>query len=32
VVDVVEKALKGHYVKILAKKDLSSLDLPKIRK
>jgi len=32
VVEVVEEALKGHRVKLLAKKDLPALDLPKIRK
>lgn len=32
VVEVVEEALKGHKVKLLAKKDLPILDLPKIRK
>lgn len=32
VVEVVEEALKGHKVKLLAKKDLPVLDLPKIRK
>ena len=32
VVEVVEEALKGHNVKLLAKKDLPVLDLPKIRK
>jgi threonylcarbamoyladenosine tRNA methylthiotransferase CDKAL1 len=32
VVEVVEEALKGHNVKLLAKKDLPLLDLPKIRK
>eukprot|EP00347_Sterkiella_histriomuscorum_P012403 403368709 len=32
VVEVVEEALKGHNVKLLAKKDLPILDLPKIRK
>lgn len=32
VVEVVEEALKGHTVKLLAKKDLPVLDLPKIRK
>jgi len=32
VVEVVEEALKGHKVKLLAKKDLPMLDLPKIRK
>mgnify|MGYP002631845478 CR=1 FL=1 len=32
VVEVVEEALKGHKVKLLAKKDLPALDLPKIRK
>lgn len=31
-VEVVEEALKGHRVKLLAKKDLPALDLPKIRK
>lgn len=32
VVEVVEEALKGHQVKLLAKKELPMLDLPKIRK
>jgi len=32
VVEVVEEALKGHNVKLLAKKELPILDLPKIRK
>ena len=32
VVEVVEEALKGHIVKLLAKKELPLLDLPKIRK
>ena len=32
VVEVVEESLKGHKVKLLAKKDLPILDLPKIRK
>ena len=32
VVEVVEEALKGHTVKLLAKKELPLLDLPKIRK
>ena len=32
VVEVVEEALKGHKVKLLAKKELPILDLPKIRK
>lgn len=32
VVEVVEEALKGHSVKLLAKKELPLLDLPKIRK
>lgn len=32
VVEVVEEALKGHKVKLLAKKELPMLDLPKIRK
>jgi len=32
VVEVVEEALKGHNVKLLAKKELPLLDLPKIRK
>lgn len=32
VVEVVEESLKGHQVKLLAKKDLPILDLPKIRK
>ena len=32
VVEVVEEALKGHTIKLLAKKDLPILDLPKIRK
>jgi len=32
VVEVMEEALKGHNVKLLAKKDLPVLDLPKIRK
>ena len=32
VVEAVEEALKGHHVKLLAKKDLPVLDLPKIRK
>jgi threonylcarbamoyladenosine tRNA methylthiotransferase CDKAL1 len=32
VVEVVEEALKGHSVKLLAKKELPILDLPKIRK
>ena len=31
-VEVVEEALKGHNVKLLAKKELPLLDLPKIRK
>lgn len=32
VVEVVEETLKGHSVQLLEKKDLPSLDLPKIRK
>jgi threonylcarbamoyladenosine tRNA methylthiotransferase CDKAL1 len=32
VVEVVEESLKGHNVKLLAKKELPILDLPKIRK
>ena len=32
VVEVVEETLKGHTVRLLAKKKLPSLDLPKIRK
>ena len=32
VVEVVEEALKGYKVKLLAKKELPRLDLPKIRK
>lgn len=32
VVEVVEETLKGHAVKLLAKKELPLLDLPKIRK
>lgn len=32
VVEVVEEALKGHQIKLLAKKELPRLDLPKIRK
>ena len=32
VVEVVEEALKGNKVKLLAKKNLPTLDLPKIRK
>lgn len=31
-VEVVEEVFKGHKVKLLAKKDLPILDLPKIRK
>jgi threonylcarbamoyladenosine tRNA methylthiotransferase CDKAL1 len=32
VVEVVEETLKGNKVRLLAKKELPSLDLPKIRK
>jgi threonylcarbamoyladenosine tRNA methylthiotransferase CDKAL1 len=32
VVEVVEQALDGNYVKLLSKKELPSLDLPKVRK
>jgi len=32
VVEVVEESLKGHTVRLLAKKELPVLDLPKIRK
>ena len=32
IVEVVEETLKGHNVKLLAKKELPSLDLPKIRR
>lgn len=32
VVEVVEETLKGNKVKLLSKKELPSLDLPKIRK
>ena len=32
IVEVVEETLKGHKVQLMYKKDLSSLDLPKIRK
>jgi threonylcarbamoyladenosine tRNA methylthiotransferase CDKAL1 len=32
VVEVVEETLKGHIVQLLDKKELPSLDLPKIRK
>jgi threonylcarbamoyladenosine tRNA methylthiotransferase CDKAL1 len=32
VVEVVEQSLQGHTVKLLAKKDLPRLDLPKVRK
>lgn len=32
VVEVVEEALNGNVVKLLAKKELPTLDLPKIRK
>jgi threonylcarbamoyladenosine tRNA methylthiotransferase CDKAL1 len=31
-VEVVEETLKGNVVQLLTKKDLPSLDLPKIRK
>lgn len=32
IVEVVEETLKGHKVQLLSKKELPSLDLPKIRK
>lgn len=32
IVEVVEETLKGNTVKLLAKKDLPALDLPKVRK
>lgn len=32
IVEVVEETLKGHKVQLMYKKDLPSLDLPKIRK
>lgn len=32
VVEVVEETLKGHKIQLMSKKELPSLDLPKVRK